>query len=125
MRAGADPCLGIIVTDLEDAACRLGPGADAPSGDEGAPSGRHVHRLGVSPQPAKLACRQTRATRQAVPAHPRRWLNLAPERLGTEPARAMLSTSGRTFRRTALGEPDTTTNWKNARDVWAGDTVLE
>jgi len=50
--------------------------------------------------------------------------NLAPEGLGTEPARDMLPTSGRTFRRTALGEPDTTTDRRNGRDPWATDTML-
>jgi len=76
------------------------------------PSSRHVW-LCASKRPwntrrgADLSCGQTR-----------------PERLGTEPARAMLPTSGRTFRRTALGEPDTTTNRKNIRDAWAADAVF-
>jgi hypothetical protein len=47
-----------------------------------------------------------------------------PERLGTEPVRAILPKSGRTFRRTALGELDTTTDRKDARTGRHADTVL-
>ena len=62
-------------------------------------------------------------TGQAVPVHPRRLPDLAPERLGTELAHAMLPPCGRAFRRT-VSQGDMTTNRKNIRDAWAADAVF-
>jgi hypothetical protein len=74
MRPGADPCLRVIVTGLEDAACRLGLGATHHRATKAHPVGATfiglVYRLNRHARVWSRA-RQTRAAREGVPVYPR------------------------------------------------------